>query len=49
MEMFCMKCRVKREATDLKQMVMKNGKPATEGKCSVCGTKTFKIGAPKAA
>jgi hypothetical protein len=23
---------------------MKNGKPATEGKCPVCGTKMFKIG-----
>jgi hypothetical protein len=23
---------------------MKNGKPATTGTCSVCGTKVFKIG-----
>jgi len=23
---------------------MKNGRPATEGKCPVCGTKMFKIG-----
>jgi hypothetical protein len=23
---------------------MKNGKPATEGQCPVCGTKMFKIG-----
>ncbi|MFL6321394.1 MAG: DUF5679 domain-containing protein [Nitrososphaeraceae archaeon] len=23
---------------------MKNGKPATQGICSVCGTKMFKIG-----
>jgi hypothetical protein len=23
---------------------MKNGKPALEGKCPVCGTKVFKIG-----
>jgi hypothetical protein len=23
---------------------MKNGKPATEGTCPVCGTKMFKIG-----
>jgi hypothetical protein len=23
---------------------MKNGKPATEGKCPVCGTMMFKIG-----
>jgi len=26
---------------------MKNGRPATEGKCPVCGTKMFKIGASK--
>jgi hypothetical protein len=26
------------------QVVMKNGRPATKGTCSVCGTKMFKIG-----
>jgi len=25
-------------------MTMKNGKPATQGICPVCGTKMFKIG-----
>jgi len=25
-------------------VTMKNGKPATNGTCSVCGTKMFKIG-----
>jgi hypothetical protein len=24
---------------------MKNGRPATQGRCPVCGTKIFKIGA----
>jgi hypothetical protein len=29
---------------DAKAITMKNGKPATEGTCPVCGTKMFKIG-----
>lgn len=47
MEAYCMKCKEKREAKDVKAVTMKNGKPAQEGICSVCGTKMFKIGAPK--
>jgi hypothetical protein len=27
-----------------KAITMKNGKPATQGVCSACGTKMFKIG-----
>ena len=34
----------KREAIETKKVTMKNGKPALEGKCPVCGTKVFKIG-----
>ena len=45
MEAFCLKCRTKREMQDEKQITMKNGKPATQGTCPVCGTKMFKIGA----
>ena len=44
MEAYCLKCRTKREMQDEKQITMKNGKPATEGKCPVCGTRMFKIG-----
>jgi hypothetical protein len=29
---------------DDKKVTMKNGKPATQGICTVCGTKMFKIG-----
>ena len=43
--MYCVKCREKREVPDAKKITMKNGKPAMEGKCPVCGTKVFKIGA----
>jgi hypothetical protein len=27
-----------------RQITMKNGRPATTGTCTVCGTKMFKIG-----
>jgi Zn finger protein HypA/HybF involved in hydrogenase expression len=42
---YCVKCKTKREMQDHTQITMKNGRPATEGKCPVCGTKMFKIGA----
>jgi hypothetical protein len=44
MEAYCLKCRTKREMKDEQQITMKNGKPATQGVCPVCGTKMFKIG-----
>lgn len=44
MDMYCVKCRTKREAKDPEPVVMKNGKKATKATCSVCGTKMFKIG-----
>ncbi len=47
MEGYCVKCKAKREMKDEKQVTMKNGRPATQGTCSVCGTKMFKIGGNK--
>ena len=47
MEGYCMKCKEKKEMKDVKPVTMKNGKPANEGVCPVCGTKMFKIGAAK--
>jgi len=47
MEAFCFKCRSKREIKDPKQVTLKNGKPATQGVCPVCGTKVFRIGKSK--
>jgi hypothetical protein len=44
MEAYCLKCREKREMSNPEAITMKNGKPATQGKCPVCGTKMFKIG-----
>lgn len=45
--MYCVKCREKREDPNAVPVTMKNGKPATKGKCPVCGTAMFRIGAAK--
>lgn len=49
MQMYCVKCRQKRDIADdqLNEITMKNGKPATQGTCPVCSTKVFKIGKAK--
>jgi Zn finger protein HypA/HybF involved in hydrogenase expression len=44
MQAYCMKCRAKREMKDARSITMKNGRPATQGVCPVCGTKMFRIG-----
>jgi hypothetical protein len=44
MQAYCMKCRAKREMKNTKSIIMKNGRPATQGVCPVCGTKMFRIG-----
>ena len=41
---YCMKCKKKVEIKDPKQITLKNGRPAVQGVCSVCGTKVFRIG-----
>ena len=43
-EAYCVKCKAKKEMKDAKAVTMKNGKPATQGKCPDCGTTMFKIG-----
>jgi hypothetical protein len=40
---YCVKCKEKREIKDPKQVVMKNGRKAIQGKCPVCGTGMYKI------
>ena len=44
MQGYCVKCRTKREMINPQQITMKNGRPATQGICPVCGTKMFRIG-----
>ena len=43
---YCMKCRESREIEKSEQVTMKNGRPATRGKCGVCGATMFRIGKP---
>jgi hypothetical protein len=45
MQMYCVKCRAKRDAKDVQAVTMKNGKSAAKGVCSVCNTGMYKIGA----
>ena len=44
MEAYFFKCRTKREISNPEAVTLKNGRPATQGKCPVCGTKVFRIG-----
>ena len=43
-EAYCVKDKMKVEVQNPQKITMKNGKPATQGQCPVCGTKMFKIG-----
>jgi hypothetical protein len=44
MQAYCFKCRAKREIKNAQNITLKNGKPAIQGTCSVCGTKVFRMG-----
>ncbi len=44
MQAYCVKCRAKVDVKNAKNITMKNGRPATQGTCSKCGTKVFRIG-----
>jgi hypothetical protein len=44
MQAYCLKCRTKREMKNVRSITMKNGRVATQGVCSVCGTKMYRIG-----
>jgi len=41
---YCVKCKAKIEMKDPTKVTLKNGKPATKGKCPKCATNVFKIG-----
>lgn len=42
-EAYCMKCREKRPMVDATEVTMKNGRPALQSTCPVCGTTLNKI------
>ena len=48
MQGYCLKCREKRDVKDAQPVTLKNGRPATQGACSVCGTKITILGGGKA-
>jgi hypothetical protein len=41
---YCVVCKAKRDVSDAKQ-IERAGGPAIEGKCAVCGSKIFVLGA----
>lgn len=43
MEAYCVKCKARRELQDVQRVTMKNGRPAVQGTCTVCGTKVFQL------
>jgi len=43
MENYCIKCKVKQPIVDTEDVILKNGRNAIKGKCSVCGTKITRI------
>ena len=40
---YCMKCKAERVVQNVQIVTTKNGRPAANGTCPVCGTKMFKF------
>ena len=40
---YCMKCRAERAVQNPQTITTKNGRPAVQGICPVCGTKMYKF------
>jgi predicted nucleic acid-binding Zn-ribbon protein len=40
---YCMKCKAERTIQNVQIVTTKNGRPAANGACPVCGTKMFKF------
>lgn len=43
MQAYCVKCRDRREMVDPHRVILKNGRPALQSHCPVCGTKMARI------
>ncbi|MBZ0299645.1 MAG: DUF5679 domain-containing protein, partial [Anaerolineae bacterium] len=48
LQAYCVSCKTKREMTQAEPVYTKTGTPGTQGKCAVCGTKLFRMGATEA-
>ena len=46
-QIYCFKCRSKTDTLEDQEVVLKNGRPAVTGQCTVCGTKKFRMGAAR--
>ena len=44
MQGYCLKCKATREIRNAKAVTLKNGRPATQGSCPVCGAKMSRMG-----
>jgi len=40
---YCMKCKKQQPVKDGETVIMKNGRKALKGKCTVCGTSVYKM------
>jgi len=47
LEAYCVKCKTKRKIKNPQETIMKNGRDAIKGFCSVCNCKVFRIGKMK--
>ena len=43
-QVYCVKCRDKRDVKNLEPVVLKNGRAASKGVCPVCDTGVFRMG-----
>ena len=46
-QIYCFKCRSKTDTLEAQEVVLKNGRPAVTGQCTVCGTKKFRMEAAR--
>ena len=42
-EIYCVRCKKKKEVPEVEEVTFKNGRKAIKGVCPDCGTKVFKI------
>jgi len=40
---YCVRCKEKKEMSQVEKVILKNGRNALKGICLVCGTKMFKF------
>ncbi len=44
-QIYCFKCRTRTDTLEAQEVVLKNGRAAVAGRCAVCETKKFRMGA----